>query len=118
MKTQSEPQPETKKRTRVTFSEEQKNAVKKLLKEKKTHNAIFDATGVGKGTIAKIAATMKEAKPEHNVESGVLTISKEMLEATKTAALNRIDEIKRLTDEELPKLEAQVRWCDEGLKTF
>lgn len=47
------------KKARPTYTDEQKADVKKLLQEGLQQNKIVDVTGVGKGTVVKIAADLK-----------------------------------------------------------
>lgn len=46
-------------KTRPTYSDEQKAEVKRLLLEGFTQNKVSEITGVGKGTVVKIAAELK-----------------------------------------------------------
>jgi transposase len=47
------------KKTRPTYTDEQKDEVKRLIQEGVIQNKITEMTGVGKGTVVKIAAELK-----------------------------------------------------------
>lgn len=46
-------------KSRPSYSDEQKAEVKRLLQEGHTQNRVTEITGVGKGTVVKIAAELK-----------------------------------------------------------
>jgi transposase len=46
-------------KTRQTYTDAQKSEVRKLLQEGLTHKKVTEITGVGKGTVVKIAAKLK-----------------------------------------------------------
>ena len=109
---------------RPSYSDEQKAEVKAMLIKGKTHKEINTATGVGLGTITKIAKDSKNIKPQKE-------LLEDLSEAEAVNALNvlikkakvRLEEVEVLIAadslaKERDRLKARIDQLEGILKTF
>ena len=83
------------KKTRHTYSEDIKAEARRLLQEGKTQNQVSELTGIGKGSIVKIAADLKsDSAPKKNAKS--VSASADAFKVELLAIQHRIQEVEEL----------------------
>lgn len=84
------------KKTRPTYTDEQKDEVKRLLQEGKTQNQISEITNVGKGTVVKIAAEIKGNSTKKLPTQKTSSSSLDLFKVELIAIQNRKQEVEEL----------------------
>lgn len=89
------------KKTRPSYSEEQKAEVKRLLQEGCKHDEIVEHTKVGKSTVIKIAAEMKSGSKANKRTESTLSSPLDSIKAELVAIKTRKLEVEELLNGKL-----------------
>lgn len=113
----------TEKKSRPTYTEEQKAEVRRLLKEDYKQDKVVELTGVGKGTVVKIAAELKaESATSKPIESASTESPVDSLNALKETLKDRINKINVMLggelERELGELLEKEKAIDAVLKLY